>query len=58
MTHITLEEPVDEQSFQFELAKFLQIAAQNDVPVERAWECCVSDKVAWEVEIVQLLSDG
>lgn len=58
MRQIKLDEPIDEQSFQSGLADFLQIATQNGVPVERAWECCVGDKEGWEVEVVPLLPKG
>lgn len=57
MSQITLDEPVDEFSFQSALVELLQTATQNDVPVERAWKCCVSEERAWEVEIVPLLSE-
>lgn len=54
MTQIKLDTPVDERTFQSGLAEFLRSAVRNDVPMERAWECTVSDEESWEVEIVRV----
>lgn len=58
MTPITIDQPTDEQSFRTGLTELLHAARENDVDVERAWECDGGDDHGWEVEIVQLLADG
>lgn len=56
MTQITLDEPVDQEAFQAGLTELLQTATQNDVGIERAWECCASADEGWEVEVIRLSS--
>lgn len=57
MPAIQVNEPVDEQTFENGLTDLLRTANENDVSIERAWECCVNDEDGWEVEIVPLSSE-
>jgi len=54
---IQIDEPVDEQTFEDGLVERLRTANANDVAIEWAWECCVTDEDGWEVEIVPLSSE-
>ncbi len=56
MTDSHLTNPTDEQSFSDGLERFIDVAVQNDVTVERAWKCCTPSGDSWEVEIVPLAS--
>jgi|GEM_PF-1599683 len=58
MTRTTIDEPTDAQTFESGLTELLRIAAENGVPIERAWECRARDEHSWEVEIVSLLAEN
>lgn len=54
MTQLRLDTPTDEQRFRDCLTELLVAAEENDITLERAWECRGADDGSWEVEIVPL----
>lgn len=54
MPQIHLPAPVDEDAFRNGLTEYLRIAEENDVPIERAWECPGEGSDGWEAVIAPI----
>lgn len=57
MPQIHLPAPIDEDAFQNGLTEYIRIARDNDVTIERAWECRGEDGDGWEAVIAPIASE-